>query len=615
MADGTPIGALAVRIGGDATDLIKAFASGGKSARAFGKEVDFVKGSLVSLTAALTPVAFAAWVTGMANAADQAGKTAEKIGMSVEAFSGLSYAAKLANVSNEQLATGLKQLSKFMVENRIEGVSVEEQMLRIADEFSNAANDANKTAVAMKYFGKSGADLIPFLNQGRAGIEDLRKEAERLGVVVSKEAAAAAAEFNDNLTRLKAMSEGAAMAISGPLIKSLGDATGKFIEARKEGESFWESMKRGLAELLTGDDLHKWQKEMANAGETLLRAQNALDKVRRSGGSGLGFVKDLQEAQNAVKAAEADIKRLQAIKPVIAPDAPPPPKAKPKGSVTAPIDPAKAARDAELIARQAEEAAEQEIKLRTEVADIQQQLRNRELQAERDARAMGLDEGHSFSVAEIEQMKARYDERNKILMEAYEREQELAIEKGQVILEAERENERQRLELGYTHREMNLASAKTFFGSMAMLMNTNSKKMFEIGKVAAIAETVINTHAMAVKSYNALASIPIVGPALGAAAAGAAILYGAAQVRAIRSQSFGGGGSPSTGTHAANPTTGQPVGTPGGDVGGGGRDRGPDTFISLQGGDSHSTKSVRELLKRIEAVTKDGGRVFVVEPA
>jgi hypothetical protein len=620
MADGgTPIGALAVRIGGDATDLIKAFAAGGKSSKAFKAEIDQVKSALTTLTAALAPAAFAAWISKMADAADQAGKTAQKVGMSVESFSELSYAAKSANVSAEQLTTGLKQLSKFMVENNVAGVSVEEQLLKIADEFANARDDANKTAVAMQYFGKSGADLIPFLNQGRAGIEELRKEAQRLGIVVSKEAAEAAAKFNDNLTTLKAGAEGAGMAIGGPLIKALADATSKFIEARKEGEGFWEAMKRGLGEFLIGSDLHNWNKEFTKATENLQIAQNQLDRVKAAAASPNGQLFSEQSAAAVakytenLKKAQEEVNRLQRIKPVLAPDAPPKPG--PTSSVTAPIDPAKAARDAELVARQAEEAAEHEIKLRTEVADIQQQLRNRELEAERAARAMGLDEGHSFSVAEIEQMKARYDERNQILMEAYDREQALAIENGQAILDAERDALRQRLELGYTHQELSMGAAKTFFGSMSMLMNTHSKKMFEIGKVGAIAETVINTHSAAMAAYRALAGIPIVGPALGAAAAGAVVLYGASQIRAIRSQSFGGGGSPSVGTHAASPTTGQPVGTPGGDVGGGGgRDRGPDTFISLSG-DSHSNKSVRALLKRLEAATKDGGRVFVVEPS
>ena len=56
-------------------------------------------------------------------------------------------------------------------------------------------------------------------------------------------------------------------------------------------------------------------------------------------------------------------------------------------------------------------------------------------------------------------------------------------------------------------------------------------------------------------AYNALASIPYVGPALGAAAAAAAIAFGGAQINAIKSQSFQGG-SVSSSTPTAVSTSG-----------------------------------------------------------
>ena len=58
---------------------------------------------------------------------------------------------------------------------------------------------AGKTALAIKLFGKSGADLIPLLNQGRAGIKELTDEAAKLGIVISTETAAKAEQFNDTL--------------------------------------------------------------------------------------------------------------------------------------------------------------------------------------------------------------------------------------------------------------------------------------------------------------------------------------------------------------------------------------------------------------------------------
>lgn len=58
----------------------------------------------------------------------------------------------------------------------------------------------------------------------------------------------------------------------------------------------------------------------------------------------------------------------------------------------------------------------------------------------------------------------------------------------------------------------------------------------------AIKETMTNTHAAAVAAYKSLASIPIVGPALGIAAAVAASAYGLARVAMISGIQFADGG-------------------------------------------------------------------------
>ena len=84
------------------------------------------------------------------------------------------------------------------------------------------------------------------------------------------------------------------------------------------------------------------------------------------------------------------------------------------------------------------------------------------------------------------------------------------------------------------------------------------------GKAAAIAAATISTYQSAQSSYASLAPIPIIGPALGFAAAGAAIASGFAQVKAItktkvptlagRSAPSGGGGAPSAPSLGSAPT-------------------------------------------------------------
>lgn len=107
-------------------------------------------------------------------------------------------------------------------------------------------------------------------------------------------------------------------------------------------------------------------------------------------------------------------------------------------------------------------------------------------------------------------------------------------------------------------------------GSMTVLMDTNSKKLFAIGKAAAIAETVIATIRAAQSSYAFGANIG--GPLLGAAMAAVATISGIARVQQIKAQSFGGGSSVSanagggvstSNTGTTSPTTQQlPIAAP-----------------------------------------------------
>ena len=93
-------------------------------------------------------------------------------------------------------------------------------------------------------------------------------------------------------------------------------------------------------------------------------------------------------------------------------------------------------------------------------------------------------------------------------------------------------------------------------------LGQQSQTAFEMFKAFAIAETIIKTYEAAQASYAALAGIPIIGPALGIAAAAAAIAAGMARVAQIQATEpgtgtvAGGAGGAAIGTYAASPVTG-----------------------------------------------------------
>ena len=87
----------------------------------------------------------------------------------------------------------------------------------------------------------------------------------------------------------------------------------------------------------------------------------------------------------------------------------------------------------------------------------------------------------------------------------------------------------------------------SILSTLSTLMQSKNREMFEAGKAAAISDAIIQTWLGAQKAYTSLAGIPVVGPALGAAAAAAAVLAGMVRVQNIQSTHFGGGGSGSSG--------------------------------------------------------------------
>lgn len=70
-----------------------------------------------------------------------------------------------------------------------------------------------------------------------------------------------------------------------------------------------------------------------------------------------------------------------------------------------------------------------------------------------------------------------------------------------------------------------------------------AETMFNVGKALAISEAVVSTYQGAQESYTSLASIPYVGPALGIAAAAAAVTAGMLRIQSITSQKFGDQGN------------------------------------------------------------------------
>lgn len=122
-------------------------------------------------------------------------------GMNAESASKLAYAAKMSGVGVDDLAVGIGKLSKTMAntpdkltkfgveaktsDGKLRGMS--DVLGDVAEKFKTMGPGTASTAAALDLFGRSGANLLPFLLKGRDGIGELADEAEKMGLVLSQD--------------------------------------------------------------------------------------------------------------------------------------------------------------------------------------------------------------------------------------------------------------------------------------------------------------------------------------------------------------------------------------------------------------------------------------------
>jgi len=113
-----------------------------------------------------------------------------------------------------------------------------------------------------------------------------------------------------------------------------------------------------------------------------------------------------------------------------------------------------------------------------------------------------------------------------------------------------------RKEIDDISNEVYYNSLAATFGSVAGLFEQQSAEY----KLFASAEAIVATYSGATKAYDALAQIPYVGPALGTAAAAAAIVAGLANVAQINGVQFAAGGYTGPGFGAPDSSGFKPAG-------------------------------------------------------
>jgi hypothetical protein len=186
-----------------------------------------------------------------ASAAEQIARQAEITGVTTEEIQKLQYAAKMCNVSNEELAMGLKFLSRNMgdaIKGTGEaryyfealGITMEDlqskspvpMLLKIADAFARTDDPAKKVEYTLAMFGRTGDNLIQMLSKGGAGIRAYGDDLVRMGSILGDVVIKKGSEADDQFKRLEA-SMNALKISAGPTAVAVAEAALMLFESIK----------------------------------------------------------------------------------------------------------------------------------------------------------------------------------------------------------------------------------------------------------------------------------------------------------------------------------------------------------------------------------------------
>lgn len=319
--------------------LSKSMDKNGKNLKKFGDGMSKVGARWTKVTAgilggvtALTGGLF--MMTNKATeAADGIAKGAEKIGTSTDFYQEMDFWASqnglshedmekaigrlnqrmgLAVDGNEKYATALERLGVDLDGVRDGSVSTEDAMAQSISTLSEMSNESEKSALASELFGtKLARELMPALNDGSLSMEDARKKAQELGLVMSEDQLQAAEAFQDAQDQIKRSMGAVAMQIGLDLMpyfqsffdlvldnmprirETIMSAFDNIVDKVKGVISWWQGLSGGTQKLITtlgglalafGPILMITGKVLSVFGTLMIALSPLMAKIAKAGG-------------------------------------------------------------------------------------------------------------------------------------------------------------------------------------------------------------------------------------------------------------------------------------------------------------------------------------------
>lgn len=224
-----------------------------------GNYVDIAKKAFVAFAGVASVSAFAGMIKGAIDSAEKLHDLSTTTGASVEALSALVSVGKTTGTTAETIAGAMNKLAKNTATvsedgkgaaaalralnidfNDFQRMTPDQKMVAVAKAMEGFADGSGKSAAAMLLMGKSGAELLPYM-------KDLALTGE-LQAKITAEQAAAADNFNDNLTRLGTSGKAWVKELAMGMIPALDVATQAFTDIFNSSGGLRDQLKKLVAD-------------------------------------------------------------------------------------------------------------------------------------------------------------------------------------------------------------------------------------------------------------------------------------------------------------------------------------------------------------------------------
>lgn len=581
--------ALKVRITGDNSDLKKSL---GDSAKAAAKFAAAAAAAGTAVTAAL--------VKRSLSAIDAQAKLAQSLGTTSQSMGVLERAGDLSGVSFDKLRQASSDLQRRLSRasavggpvadalariglsaNELQSIPLDERIQKINTALTENASSFDRAAIAGQLFGDEGSLAMQRISSG--AIDEARKQAELFGTAISDIDAAKVEQANDAMSAIGVAIDGAAKQFTialAPVLKAIGD---QFLGIAEEAGGMQAGVQKAFDFVINGaafvmNAVDGIKRVFVAVADGVIAAWSGM--ISAVTGAFAGLIEKLNSAAQVfgVDLFEGPAKSLREFSDMSAGV-----MREALGNIGAELERPLSGDKFKQFVASAQEAGQAAAEAAATAGDAVGDAAGNKSGPPADLagiqdRLAGLREANA---TELELIQQKFIDENNAVREglankliAEQEAQELSAGAAQRFADAKLEIEKKRVdsELAMERQKEDAKRAilSQAFGGLSSLMNSESKKLFKIGKTAAIAQATIST-------FTGMAKALELGWPLGPIAAAAIGLNGFAKVASIKKQSFGGGATGAGGASATQQINANNTPT----NNGGGQDR--NLFVSFQG--------------------------------